>query len=242
MLPTVHEACPLNPTAAVAASQRASTHQQSQQLVAPWQSPAIAELTQSVGQSPNATPMMIEGRTGTVLAAIGEQRDHDVAGRALNKALVQPRLVEKAGALGGPAARGGGCGGGGGAVASAGGGKLAAAAGNNRQRHGASFAAVYEYRDSVGKPRYVGGTSEQPEAAYADDFEANAGVRSMFEGVREAAGRATVVWAGVGGGPCGDLEMKAARDAVCKDRAQRQNLKELAGAKPYSRHSHLLAQ
>ena len=56
-----------------------------------------------------------------------------------------------------------------------------------------------------------------------------------------AQGRAVTVWAGVGGGPVGDAEMKAARDAVCQDRAQRQQIAELRGAKPYSRHSHMLA-
>ena len=112
---------------------------------------------------------------------------------------------------------------------------------SNAKRHGASFGAVYEYRDGAGKPRFVGGTSEQPEAAYAGDFEQHAGVRSMFEGAREAPGRAHVVWAGCGGGPCGDAEMKAVREAVCRARADRQQIRELAGAKPYSRHSHLLA-
>ena len=63
-----------------------------------------------------------------------------------------------------------------------------------------------------------------------------------FEAPRAAPpGRASVVWAGVGGGPCGDEEMKAARDAVCKARAERQQIMELRGAKPYSRHSHMLA-
>lgn len=54
-------------------------------------------------------------------------------------------------------------------------------------------------------------------------------------------GSAELVWAGVGRGPtCGPREMLAARDAIVKDRAGRQRISELSGAKPYSRHSHLL--
>ena len=244
------------------------------QQLAPWQSPAISELAQCVGRGrPEASPLLVEGPTGTVIAAIGEERDHAVAGRALRGAMVQPQMIAKPQALGGPSApsashRGGR----GGAVAAAGGGLLAA--GNrNVQRHGASFGAVYEYRDASGKPRFVGGTGEQPEARYADDFEQHAAVRGCVTGDRTlgtlasarsaanvqcsilrssrlfeagvdgkpAGGRATVVWAAVGGGPCGDVQMAAARDAVVHERAQRQQIRELSGAKPYSRHSHMLA-
>ena len=53
----------------------------------PWQSPAVQELAQSVGSSSNATPMIIEGATGLTMAAIGSQRDHDVAQRAVNDSL-----------------------------------------------------------------------------------------------------------------------------------------------------------
>jgi hypothetical protein len=76
----------------------------------------------------------------------------------------------------------------------------------------------------------------------AEDFAEHAAVRNLFEEQPHAAppGRAHVVWAGVGGGPCGDAEMKAVRDAVCRERAHRQQISELRGAKPYSRHSHLL--
>lgn len=234
MLQSVHEHSQLL-TRDVAAVAPASTGYAIGSLgtLAPWQSPAVLELRQGVGKREGAAPMMIEGRYGTALAAIGEPRDHKVAGRALGQAMtVQLQPTVKAGALGGPAARRGG------ALASAGGGCLAV---SNAKRHGASFGAVYEYRDDAGKPRFVGGTSEQPEAAYAGDFEKHAGVRNMFEGAHEAPGRAHVVWAAVGGGHCGDVEMKAVREAVCRARAERQQIRELAGAKPYSRHSHLLA-
>ena len=246
-LPTVHEERTLNDHNALTNAPHAmSAVGRSLPQLAPWQSPAVMELAQNVGKGrPEASPMLIEGRTGTVLAAIGEERDHAIAGRALSSAMVQPKLIAAPTALGGgrgmqanqvqQQARAGG---GGAIAASTGGGRLAA--GNNRQRHGASFGAVYEYRDGAGKPHFVAGTSALPEAAFAEDFEAHASVRNLFE-ERAPPGRASVVWAGVGGGPCGDEEMKAARDAVCKARAERQQIMELRGAKPYSRHSHMLA-
>jgi hypothetical protein len=243
-LPTLDEERPMHVEGTLSSAAhggRVQGHQPGQRM-APWQSPAVLELAQKAGKGrPEASPMIIEGRTGTVLAAVGEQRDHAVAGRALGAAMAQPKLMAGPMALGGGARAQQQPGRGGNAIAaSSGGGRLAA--GTNRQRHGAAFGAVYEYRDGAGKPHFVAGTSELPEAAYAEDFESHASVRKLFEEPRSAApGRATVVWAGVGGGPCGDAEMKAARDAVCKERAQRQQISELQGAKPYSRHSHLLA-
>jgi hypothetical protein len=130
--------------------------------LAPWQSPAVLELAQQVGRRrPEATPMVVEGPVGTVLAAVGEQSDHSVAGRALGHAMAQPKLCAPPTALGGGTkvqrqVHGG-------AIASSGGGRLAV--GNNTTRHGASFGAVYEYRDGAGRPHFVAGTSAQPEAA-----------------------------------------------------------------------------
>ena len=150
-LPTVHEERTLNDHNALTNAPHAmSAVGRSLPQLAPWQSPAVMELAQNVGKGrPEASPMLIEGRTGTVLAAIGEERDHAIAGRALSSAMVQPKLIAAPTALGGgrgmqanqvqQQARAGG---GGAIAASTGGGRLAA--GNNRQRHGASFGAVYE--------------------------------------------------------------------------------------------------
>ena len=229
---------PENSAAATALVPTNGQHAIKTRQLAPWQSPAVTELAHNVGKSkPDATPLLVEGPTGTVISAIGEQRDHNIAGRAMRDAMAQQpnrgAIQHRPGDLAVKPC--------GGAVAAAGGGKLAVSSGRNQTRNGASFGAVYEYRDSVGKPRFVGGTSDQPEGAYAHDFASNASVRGMFEGVNEAPGRAKVVWAAVGGGPCGDREMEAARDAVVRDRAERQHIKELSGYKPYSRHSHMLA-
>lgn len=235
--------------------------------LAPWQSPAVHELVQRAGNVHDATPMVIEGPTGTVMAAIGEQRDNQIASRALaetmqgglqeklqraerekrmlqhNVRTAQQRGEQPIGAGRAtadrriapvdpsPAPRTGARGG---AVAlSTGSGPLAAG-------QGPTFGAVYEYRDSVGKPHYVAGTSSVPEAAFAEDYRTNAGVRQLFDGPESAHGRAKVVWVGVGGGACGHAEMASARQAVAKERSERQRICELSGAKPYSRHSHML--
>ena len=99
-----------------------------------------------------------------------------------------------------------------------------------------SFGAVYEYKDRVGRPVFVGGTDEVPENRWLQDYSANAGVRNLAQ----QGGSAAVVWAGVGRGFCGAAEMAAARDAVASDRAARQRITELQSAKPYSRHSALM--
>ena len=99
-----------------------------------------------------------------------------------------------------------------------------------------SFGAVYEYRDSAGAPRFVAGTANRPEEAWRDDRAREPRVRALAD----AGGSASVVWAGVGRGPCGHAEMAAARDAVVRDRSERQRIGELGSAKPYSRHAHML--
>ena len=231
-LPTVREDAPLEAATSLAPATRCV----GQPRMAPWQSPAVRELTQAAGRGkPEASPMILEGPTGLTFAAIGEQRDHAIASKALRGSMSQAKQCCSGIQSGGSQP-------GGSAIAvSVGGGRLAAAS-SHRHRNGAAFGAVYEYRDGAGKPCYVAGTSELPEAAFARDFAAHAPVRALFDGPSAApAGRASVVWAGIGGGPVGDAELKAARDAVCKERSERQKIQELRGAKPYSRHSHMLA-
>ena len=210
--------------------------------------------------------MVVEGPAGTVLAAVGEASDHGVASRALTQSLQSElpaklqraaqekrqleQKVRNAGASQPPppppvgctsdrrlaAAPSGRGGGGNGALVAAAVGPLAP--GSSRQQRPA-FGVVYEYRDSVGKPQYVAGTSQMPEMAFAEDYRTHSGVRELFDG--PAPGRARVVWAGVGGGHVGEKEMATMRDAVAKERATKQRISELSGAKPYSRHSHMLA-
>ena len=99
-----------------------------------------------------------------------------------------------------------------------------------------TFGAVYEYRDRTGRPVYVGGTSDRPESIWRDDYQTHQSVRTLAN----EGGCAKVVWAGVGCGSCGPGEMAAAREAVSRDRAARQQIIELHSAKPYSRHSALM--
>ena len=55
---------------------------------APWQSPAVMSLASRVGGSDvHATPMLVEGQAGTVLAAVGNARDHQVATAAISRSL-----------------------------------------------------------------------------------------------------------------------------------------------------------
>ena len=272
MLPSVPEGSVAESAVAVSSGVRLG----SRRPQAPWQSPAVREIAQRAGKADDATPMLLEGPVGTVMAAVGESRDHAIASRALSDAMqgglqeklrraeqekrmlqhkvqlhksggpsptVQPPAVASDRRLavpGRPSGRSqGGASSDGGVVArTAGGGPMAMAPG----RSGPSFGAVYEYRDSVGRPQYVAGTAEMPEAAFANDYHDHAGVRRLFEGPSEAHGRAKVVWVGVGGGPCGQAEMHAARSAVASERAARQRIHELAGAKPYSRHAHMLCE
>jgi hypothetical protein len=88
----------------------------------------------------------------------------------------------------------------------------------------------------MGRPVLVNSSAGQPEASWVDDYQQNASVRSLAHN----CGSADVVWAGVGRGPCGPAEFTAAREAVVKDRAERQKITELSSAKPYSRHSALM--
>ena len=229
----------------------------------PWQSPAVMELAHTVGRSSAAAPMLIEGPVGTVMAAIGEQRDHAVAGHALTQAMrgqLDAKLQRAGQALqhtqpsGAPAqpppsgagdrhlppAVSGHQHSGGITVALSAGGALAP---KGRARRQAAFGAVYEYRDRAGRPQFVAGTARAPEEAYGADYRDHAGVRGLFEGDDASEhGRAKVVWVGVGGGPCGHAEMAAARTAVARERASRQRISELQGAKPYSSHAHVMAR
>ena len=57
---------------------------QQQQGAFPWESKAVRTLAKKVGtRDPAAAPMMVEGREGTILAAVGDQADHQVATEVL---------------------------------------------------------------------------------------------------------------------------------------------------------------
>ena len=242
----------------------------------------LTDLASRIGRDRGATPMIVEGRTGTTLAAVGEPRDHQVASAAISAALnkqlglkleraavykqeledraVQRRQPEPAahGRRSGPpklrmadvdaksvstlsaatapltVRRN---------IVGMPDGRLSRAAPDDSAltRCGIAddmtFGAVCEYRDELGRPRYVASTQQQPELSWQGDYQRHPELRSLAH----SGGSASVVWAGVGRGPCcGGAEMQAAREAVARDRSERQRVRELSSAKPYSRHGHLL--
>ncbi|CAJ1375365.1 unnamed protein product [Effrenium voratum] len=98
------------------------------------------------------------------------------------------------------------------------------------ESQGAHFGAVYEHRDSAGKPRLIGSTDTMPEKQFALDSKSHA-VRSL----RDV--RPEVVWAGVGLGEVGAKEMAEVRQAVLAARSERLQIEKLGSVKPYSRHT-----
>ena len=212
----------------------------------PWDSRAVVELASRVGNHPEATPMLIEGRTGTTLAAIGSVRDHNVATVAISKALdsqltdkleraavYKRELTDRAAderaspqracpprkanvSTAAPPASSAalvvrrnstlasGPSGTGSAIAA---GRDDCAVGGRDM----CFGAVYEYRDELGRPRYVASTPNQPEDSWSADYAAHATVRTLAH----EGGSAHVVWAGVGRGCCGASEMQGERSPRC---------------------------
>ena len=68
-----------------------------QQPAFPWESQAVRTLAKKVGsRDPSATPMMVEGREGTILAAVGDQADHKVAAEVLKYHQTQRRQAQLA--------------------------------------------------------------------------------------------------------------------------------------------------
>ena len=73
---------------------------QQQQGAFPWESKAVRQLAKRVGsRDPGAAPMMVEGREGTILAAVGDQADHQVATEVLKYHQTNRRQAQLADAL-----------------------------------------------------------------------------------------------------------------------------------------------
>ena len=230
----------------------------------PWQAPSVARLANQLarvgGGEGSVLPMMVEGPTGTVLAAVGDERAHSIAGDVLSRcAEQQQRQKQQSGGGGGergwrtsrdPSAaerssrqssqrsrlgqltvRGGGGGSVGGRVPqTARGGCGGGSDARTLARREPAFGAVYEHRDSFGKPVVVGETDTVPELAFERDLARHKQLRDL---ATYKGGSAAVVWAG-----CGQNRdsIAAVRSAVAKDRAERNRCDKLAGPKPYSAH------
>ena len=224
----------------------------------PWQAPSVARLANQLarrgGAESGVLPMMVEGPMGTVLAAVGDERAHSIAGDVLSRCAEEQQ--QKGGGGGGdrgwrtsrnPSAverssrqssrsrsgqltvRGSGGGSVGGRVP-----QTARDAGGSGARtlvrREPAFGAVYEHRDSFGKPVVVGETDTVPELAFERDLARHKQLRDL---ATYKGGSAAVVWAG-----CGQNRdsIAAVRSAVAKDRAERNRCDKLAGPKPYSAH------
>ena len=198
---------------------------------APWESPAVRGLAGRLGAAAACAgeavvPMVVEGREGTLLTAVGSEADHNAAGEALGRVQAERgRAGRRAaqheeGGDGQSRAR---------ALAGAGAGALA-----RRRPNAPVFGCFYEYKTRSGRPVYVGDTGIRPERKFlADSRGADPNMRAVaaHHGVTPE-----VVWAGVGQGAVGPEEMRVIRQAVREDRAQRQQVAKLGGIKPYSLH------
>lgn len=210
-----------------AAASRLERRGRRQIAAAPWESMAVQELAsrlnpgQVVDGAPAASAMMLQGRSGTVLQAIGDPEDHKVAGKLV--AGLANQLKDRNPGSSRPS------------TALVDGGASASEA-LQAQRGRVAFGAVYEHRDAMGKPRLIGSTNVLPERQFQLDWQDNAAVKSMAsrEGAPGSSGR--VVWVGIGAGPVGEKEMTRVREAIVDARADRLKVDKLASEKPYSRH------
>jgi len=232
------------------------SNQLAQQQVRPWMSPAVLTLSKRAGSRGSLAdqteiqPMVVEGPAGVVIQAVGEQVDHEVAGKALATCQQQRIHRERL------------------AIEHGGGNLAASSKGSHKptQRRASSasvrqnrslarrgnavgdtfsFGAVYEHYDSFGKPRLVASTIILPEIAFRQDAIAHTSVAALIgrgddHGQGKRKGDSKVVWAGVGrrSAGLGNAEMNEVREAVATARASRLQLDKLQSPKPYSKHGY----
>jgi len=187
----------------------------------PWESPAVQNFAASLSSSSSgrSAAMILEGRQGTVLQAVGEIEDHKVAGSMV--AEIQKEANNSTSARQDSSA-------------------LARLERGQRapiHQQRIAFGAVYEHRDSAGKPRLVSSTATVPERQFKLDWENNPTVRDLCKAGNPPGSSAKLVWVGVGSGPVGDDQMSRVRQAVVDARAERLALEKLSSEKPYSRHT-----
>ncbi len=182
---------------------------------APWESTAVRRFAESMGRSAQTEPCVVEGPEGTILAAVGDGRDHRIAGDVLSRLQAERRV--------GRGMEPRDC------VASS----ALVAKGRQPGPDGmSSFGVVYEHRDSTGKPHFVGETDLVCEHKWRLDTLEHDSVRGLLQ----QRGSTSVVWCGAGSGPVDAEANSAMRRAIVADRAERQRAAKLTGIKPYSRH------
>mmetsp|Transcript_19770 Transcript_19770/g.36825 ORF Transcript_19770/g.36825 Transcript_19770/m.36825 type:complete len:288 (-) Transcript_19770:22-885(-) len=196
----------------------------------PWAAPSVQNLTAQLGKTREAHALVVEGRHGDVLTAVGSEKDHSIANTVLSHAQEierQKRREMMPSLHAGHTPR-----------------HLPASSRDATRTGPREFGVVYEHRDCFGKPKYVGHTSGVPEKRFSEDARKHQGVRNLLA---YQQGRSDVVWAGsaagsVGssraGAPGGTSTMKAITEGIVEQRAQEQHLQKLKGPKPYSRHGY----
>ena len=104
------------------------------------------------------------------------------------------------------------------------------------------FGVVYEHRDCFGKPQFIGHTGGVPEQRFSEDVGLHQGVRNLLV---YQHGKSEVVWAGtsaaslgVGAQTGGESTMQTITQSIVEQRAQIHQLEKLKGPKPYSRHGY----
>lgn len=191
-------------------------------------------LTGQLGKRREAHALVVEGRYGDVLTAVGADQDHRIASAVLSRAQEMDRLqrVEKSALSSlvrhaGHTPRH----------------PLPAGDSSSRGKQGTrQFGVVYEHRDCFGKPQFVGHTGGVPEGRFADDAAQHQGVRNLL---RYQTGSSEVVWAG-SAAPLsvmttsgeGRSVMQTITQGIVQQRMQAQHLEKLQGPKPYSRHGY----
>mmetsp|Transcript_42478 Transcript_42478/g.77075 ORF Transcript_42478/g.77075 Transcript_42478/m.77075 type:complete len:228 (-) Transcript_42478:154-837(-) len=223
-IPASHRVLPMvgdgsTPTTPAAAPQRALRRRQ-HLVQQPWESMAVQSLASKLstpGQTNEdpVTALVLKSPQGTLLRAVGGKADHEVAGKVL--ADIQRSSSSSAAP---PDSKSN-------SLAKVGSGLL-----STQQ---VAFGAVYEHRDSCGKPRLVGSTNVLPERQFQLDWQEHSQVRSLASD-SPGGGSGHLVWAGIGSGVVGEHEMGRVREAIVHARSERLQLQKLSSEKPYSRH------
>jgi len=178
----------------------------------PWESSAVTKFASRVGVDPRAQPMVIKnaGSGPTILGALGESEDHQIAGNVLQRVYGTAKKSSSAK-------------------------QSDSRAMTTSTPDEVSFGVVYEHRDCFGAPKFVGSTDIVAEKQFKLDYESNANINQV---VNHNQGSTEVVWAGYGTGPIGKPEMDEIRKNIEHSRAERLNIQKLSGVKPYSRHGY----
>jgi hypothetical protein len=188
----------------------------------------MQHLTAQLGKSRQAHALVVEGRHGDILTAVGSDEDHSVANAVLSLAQEreqQMRLQGMPSLHAGHTPR-----------------FLPESARGAARNTPRQFGVVYEHRDCFGKPKFVSHTGGVPERSFSDDAARHLGVRNLL-GYQE--GSSEVVWAGTSavpvgiGGIVGGVDtMQSITQSIVQKRAQEHHLEKLRGPKPYSRHGY----